>query len=63
VSGAGWSGTITLLGRGDFDGDGVEDLMVKRTGGVQRGTAVESSLFLLTRTPDRGCVRVVRQVH
>ena len=63
VSGAGWSGTITLLGRGDFDDDGVEDLMVKRTGGVRRGTAVESSLFLLTKTPDRGCVRVVRQVR
>ena len=63
VRGAGWSGTIALLGRGDFDGDGVEDLMVKRTGGVRRGTAVESSLFLLTKTPDRDCLHVVRQVH
>lgn len=63
VRGAGWSGTITLLGRGDFDGDGAEDLMVKRTGGVQRGTAVQSSLFLLTKTPEHGCLHVVRQVH
>ena len=63
VRGAGWSGTITLLGRGDFDGDGVEDLMVKRMGAVERGTAAESSLFLLTKTSERGCLRVVRRAN
>jgi hypothetical protein len=52
-----------LLGPGDFDGVGVEDILVTRTGGAKRGAAVQSSLFLLTKTPDRGCLRVVSQVH
>ncbi len=63
VRGRDWAGTLTLLGRGDFDGDGIDDLMIERTGGLRRGTAAAASLFLLSKRSERGCLRVIRRMH
>lgn len=57
-----WTGSITLYARGDFNGDGTEDLLVEREAGVRRGTAVLSSLFVITKKADGDCLRVIRRI-
>jgi hypothetical protein len=41
--------TITWLARGDLDGDGLEDVVLERSGGGQEGTWSSTEFFLLTR--------------
>jgi hypothetical protein len=60
IGGNGWAGRLSLYARGDFDGDGIEDLMLLRYGKVDGGTASDRSLFLVTQTKRRGCARIVR---
>jgi len=38
VGGDGWAGRLSLYARGDFDGDGREDLMLLRFVKVDEGT-------------------------
>jgi len=56
----GWSGRIVLYARGDLNGDGLEDLMLLRQGQVKEGTAADSSLFIVTQTSPRGCLKILR---
>ena len=58
-----WTGSITLYARGDFDHDGIEDLLVERDAAVRRGSATLSSLFVVTRKTDEDCLRVARRIH
>ncbi len=48
-----WVSIVTILGRGDFDGDGLDDLLVLINGGSISGTWGGAELYLLTRdAPD-----------
>lgn len=44
--------TLTIEGRGDVDGDGVEDLILRTQGYLTEGTLQRSKVFLLTRRSD-----------
>jgi hypothetical protein len=58
---AGWSGRLTLYARADFNGDGIEDLMVRRDAHVDHGgTAADSTVFIVTQTSPRRCLHLVR---
>jgi hypothetical protein len=56
----GWTGRIVQYARGDLDGDGIEDLMFLREGEVTGGTAALSTLFIVTQTSAKSCLRVIR---
>lgn len=58
----GWSGRLVLYARADFDGDGVEDLLLRRDAHVEQGSASDSSVFVVTQTSARRCMRVVREL-
>ncbi len=48
-----WSfNTIELLARGDFNGDGLEDILIEAGGRARGGTSKGTSLYLLTRDKD-----------
>lgn len=57
-----WSGELVWYGRGDFDADGYEDLLVRRNGGAEGGSFGASALFLLSQTDQDDCIRVVREL-
>jgi len=44
--------TLTIEGRGDVDGDGIEDLVLLTQGSLTEGTLKRSKVFLLTRKSD-----------
>jgi hypothetical protein len=54
---------LSIEGRGDFDGDGIEDLVLYRSGGGQEGTWNVASAFVLTRRSPRGRVEVVKVIE
>jgi hypothetical protein len=54
---------LTLYSRWDFNSDGIEDLLVEREAGVRKGTAVLSSLFVISRKTEGDCLRVIRKIH
>jgi hypothetical protein len=56
----GWTGRLTLYARADLDGDGTEDLLLRRDGHVTGGTAADSTIFIVTQTSAKGCPKVVR---
>jgi hypothetical protein len=57
--GKGWEAEVIEYARGDFDGDGFEDLLLRRDGGLKGGSYRLTNIFILTRTSqDRG-LRVV----
>jgi hypothetical protein len=58
----GWEADVIEYARGDFDGDGFEDLLLRRDGSVKGGSYSRTNVFLLTRTPKDKCLRVVRQM-
>jgi len=58
----GWTGRLILYARADIDGDGIEDLLVRRDGQVSGGTAAESRVFVVTQTSPAECPRVVRDM-
>jgi len=58
----GWSGRLTLYARADIDGDGLEDLLVRRDGQARGGTAAESRVFVVTQTSPAECPRVAREM-
>ncbi|WP_157619076.1 hypothetical protein [Skermanella stibiiresistens] len=45
-----WKARLAVLARGDFDGDGIEDMLVRRDASKTGGTYASSDLFVLTRT-------------
>ncbi len=48
-----WKTIVTILGRGDFNRDGLDDLLVLANGGSMSGTWSGAQVYLLTReTPD-----------
>lgn len=59
VFGHGWLADLTIYARGDFDGDGFEDILLRRDGRVSVGTYGTSDLFVLTRTKSEGPLRVL----
>jgi len=56
-----WETTITEYGRGDFTGDGVEDLLVRADYAAIKGTYRNSRLFLLSRKSETGVLKVVKE--
>ena len=58
VRAEGWLGKVQYLARADFDGDGVEDLLVRREGGADGGSYRAVALFLLSQTDQDRCIRV-----
>jgi hypothetical protein len=54
---------LTVEGRGDFDGDGVEDLILYRSGGGQEGSWNSAGAFILTRRSPHGRVEVVKVIE
>ena len=59
VAGNGFSERLVLWGRGDFNGDGVEDLLVQSFDSLTDGTYRNTRIFLLTRHAANGRLSVV----
>ena len=51
--------TLEIYARGDFNGDGLEDLLVRDDSSVVRGTYTDSRLFVLTRRSPAGRLSIV----
>jgi hypothetical protein len=62
VRGKGFSQRLVLWGRGDFNGDGVEDLLVQSLDTLTEGTYRNTRLFILTRKTPHGKLSVVRVI-
>jgi hypothetical protein len=52
-----WQGVLQFYARADFDGDGWEDLLVRRDGHAPEGTLASFELFVLGRADADGCIR------
>lgn len=62
VTGKGWQVKLTEYARGDFDGNGVEDILVRADGVRRPGTYASHRLLILTRDSTKGRLRTVREV-
>jgi hypothetical protein len=62
VKGEGFIVRLILWGRGDLNGDGVQDLLVQTLDTLTEGTYRYTRLFILTRKDADGKLSVVRQV-
>lgn len=60
VQGDGFVERVILWGRGNFDGDGVEELLVQTLDTLTGGTYRNTRLFILTRKSPHGKLSVVR---
>ena len=60
LRGRGYEARLSIYGRGDFDGDGIEDVLVRRDGYARGGSYQEFGLFLLTRTAEGAPLTVLR---
>jgi hypothetical protein len=60
LRGRNYDARLFLYGRGDFDGDGIEDILVRRDGYAIGGSYQEFGLFLLTRTASGAPFKVLR---
>ncbi len=58
----GWSGRLFLYARADIDGDGLEDLLIRRDGHASGGTAAEARIFVISQPSAARCTRVSREV-
>ncbi len=54
---------LQVLGRGDLNGDGVEDLVLLRSGGGRQGTWNSIAAFVLTRRGPGQRVEVLRELN
>lgn len=54
---------IEWCARGDFNGDGVEDLLVRVASSARQGTYARIRLFLLTRSTPREVLRVLHEFN
>jgi hypothetical protein len=55
--------TLSVRARGDFNGDGIEDLLLWRSGGGQEGTWNSVAAFVLTRRSTRSKVEIVTVIQ
>jgi hypothetical protein len=62
LKGRHYEALISIYGRGDVDGDGIEDVLVRRDGYAAGGSYQEFGLFLLTRTAEGAPFKVLRSV-
>jgi hypothetical protein len=60
VQGAGFVERVILWGRGDLNGDGIEDLLVQSLDTLTGGSYRNTRLFILTRKTPGGKLTVVR---
>jgi hypothetical protein len=60
LKGRDYEARISIYGRGDVDGDGIEDVLVRRDGYAVGGSYQEFGLFLLTRTAEGAPFKVLR---
>lgn len=58
--GDGYDSALTEYARGDFDHDGIEDILIRRTASPARGSMVEHAVFLLTRASESTPLKVVK---
>ena len=63
VTTADWIGTITVYGRGDFNNDGFEDVLVGRDGGPSGGSLNMSSVFVFTKTANDSCYKTIQKMN
>ena len=61
VEGRTWEARLEIYGRGDFDADAVEDLLVKVSGSMKEGTYQSTRLLMLSRTSDDAVLKVSRE--
>jgi hypothetical protein len=54
---------LSVDGRGDFDDDGIEDLVLSRSGGGQEGTWSSTAAFVLTRRSPHGRIEIVKVIE
>jgi hypothetical protein len=54
---------LVFGGRGDVDGDGIEDLILLRWGGGNEGTWQSTAGFVLTRRSPRGRVELIKIIE
>lgn len=63
VQGNGVSGVLALWALGDFNGDGIEDVVVDRSMSPEGGSAVDMATFLMTRTRPGGVLTVLERME
>ena len=55
----GWRIEMTFVARGDFDFDGLDDILLLSSGGATKGTMGGAELYLLTRDEPGAVLRVI----
>jgi hypothetical protein len=55
--------TVKIYGRGDFNADGIDDLMVRVDTAAMHGTYRTSRLLLLTKTRSDGILQMIRELN
>ena len=55
----GWMVILTIVGRGDFTEDGVDDMLLLANGGATEGTYGTTRLYLVTRNEAEAVLRVI----
>jgi hypothetical protein len=60
LRGRGYEAELAFYGRGDFDGDGFEDVLIRVDAYPRQGSYQEFGLFLLTRTAAGAPFKVLR---
>jgi hypothetical protein len=60
VDGHGYGARLVEYARGDFDHDGIEDILIRRQAYPKGGTMLDYSVFLLTRVAENKPVRVLK---
>jgi hypothetical protein len=55
--------TVKIYGRGDFNADGFDDLLVRVDTAAMHGTYRTSRLLLLTKTRSDGILRMIREFN
>src|SRR5690554_4712304 len=53
---------VSLVARGDFDGDGIEDMLLASSDTAKGGSYHAVRMFLLTRRQPRGKVELIREL-
>ena len=62
VEGDYWEVVLDLYARGDFNGDGVEDILLRKDDSLRGGSYATTSLLLLTRFKEGAVLKVLREI-